>query len=66
MVLLTPGTSSVEPSISPSPSDVPIRSVKSFGAFLTPSPVDPDVKWYDNVRYNRVVLPRDKRPKKGW
>lgn len=66
MVLSTPSTSSVEPSISPSPSDVPIRSVESFGAFLTPSPVDPDVKWYDNVRYNRVVLPRDKRPKKGW
>jgi hypothetical protein len=66
MAYLTPSTSSIEPSMSPCPSDVLIRSVESVGVFLTPSPVNPDVKWYDNVRYNRVALPRDKRLKKGW
>ena len=28
--------------------------------------VNLDVKWYNNICYNRVVLLRDKRPKKGW
>ena len=33
---------------------------------MTPSPRNPDLRWYDNTQYHRVVIPRTKQPKRGW